>query len=551
MDPRANGEKFHAAMVDAKVSILVVDDRPDKLLATEAILAPLKQNIVTATSGKAALRQLLRQEFAVILLDVAMPGMDGFETAAMIRSRPKSEHVPIIFVTSMSGSENNMFQGYSLGAVDYIVAPIVPEVLRTKVSVFVELHKQTALVQKQAEELRRIEEEKHRRMLAEAADKIEAETRRNRFFTLALDLLGIADFDGHLIQVNPAWERVLGYTEAELKSRSVFDLVHHDDQETMLAQFHSLRAGRDAIYFENRYQHKFGGYRWLGWTAAPFAAERLIYIFARDVTARKASEGEIKSLNTELKSRVNELTEINSELEGFSYSISHDLRAPLRSISSFAQLIREDHAKNLDRDGLGYLGRVEQAAKYMDNLLVGLLDYSRLGRSELDLLPINLDSAVRDILVSIEDELKSRQADVRTQGPLGSVMGHPVTVRQVLYNLIANGIKFVSPGSRAEIQIWSEPQKGNLRVWVADRGIGIPPQFHKKVFGLFQRLHPQAYPGTGVGLAMVRKGIERMGGRIGLESEPNCGSRFWFELTAAPQPAAEPVRQLQTSEALS
>src|SRR5438045_1982115 len=136
--PASNGH-----LKTAKVNILLVDDRADKLLAIDAILAPLGQNVVKARSGKEALRELLRQEFAVILLDVAMPGMDGFETAAMIRKRPRSEHTPIIFITSISNSENSIFQGYSLGAVDYMVTPIVPDVLRTKVSVFVELHRKT------------------------------------------------------------------------------------------------------------------------------------------------------------------------------------------------------------------------------------------------------------------------------------------------------------------------------------------------------------------------------------------------------------------------
>ncbi len=515
----------------SRANILIVDDRSDKLLAMEAILEPLEQNIVKARSGKEALRHLLANDFAVILLDVAMPGMDGFETASMIRKRPRSEHTPIIFVTSISNSENNIFHGYSLGAVDYVITPITPEVLRSKVSVFVELHRKTELIRYQAEQLRQIEEQKHQRELAEAVDRLEAETKRNRFFTLAIDLLGIADFNGYFLQINPSWEKVLGYSDSELKSKSGLELVHPDDFHAMSVQFEKMKRDSFAIYFEGRYLCKNGSYCWLGWTAAPFASEQLMYIFARDITARKAAEEEIRALNRELNRRIHDLTEVNKELESFNYSISHDLRAPLRSIASFTQVVLAQHDDVLPTEGKDYLQRVENAAKYMDKLLMDLLDYSRLSRSEITLGPVSLESAVSDVLFSIDQEIRTRQAEVHVSRPLGHVIGHSATIRQILFNLIANALKFVRPDSKPRINIRAERADRYMRVIVEDNGIGIAPQFHKKIFGLFQRLHSQhSYPGTGVGLAMVQKGIERMAGRIGVDSEIGRGSRFWFLL---------------------
>jgi PAS domain S-box-containing protein len=517
-----------------KANILLVDDRADKILAIEAILSSLGQNIVKARSGKEALRQLLHTDFAVILLDVSMPCMDGFETAALIRKRASSEHTPIIFVTSINSSENHIARGYSLGAVDYMLTPIMPDILRSKVSVFVELHKKSELIKVQSEELRRAEESKHQIELADVEDRLETETRRNRFFTLSIDLLAIASFNDYFIQLNPVWENVLGFTTDEMRSKSLLEFVHPEDRTATAEQLIHLKMGSAPGYFENRYRCKDGSFRWLGWTAAPFLSEQLVYIFARDVTARKASESEIKNLNLELERRIRDLTEMNKELEAFGYSISHDLRAPLRSIRSFAQFIREDADANASAENKDYLRRIESAAKYMDLLLLDLLQYSRLNGCELELVPVDLDLALSDVLTSIEQEIEDRKADVRIRAPLGTVKAHPATVRQVFYNLISNGLKFVAAETNPQIEVWTEPQKGALRVWVTDRGIGIASQYHQKIFGLFQRLHShEAYPGTGIGLALVRKGLERMGGRIGLESEPGQGTRFWFELNRA------------------
>jgi len=309
---RINGEL--KAVADRKANILLVDDRPEKLLALEAVLGSLGQNLVRATSGKDALRALLRDQFAVILLDVAMPTMDGFETAALIRKRPQTEHTPIIFITSINDTENHIAQGYSLGAVDYMLTPIVPEVLKAKVAVFVDLFKKTEQVRVQGEQLRALEEQHHRRELAVAADRLEAETKRNRFFSLAVDMLAIVGFDGYFKQVNPTWQKTLGYSEEELKARPLIDFVHSEDCPVTLRELKRLMLGSNTEYFENRYQCTDGSYRWLGWTAAPFPAERLLYIFARDITGQKQAEAEIQHLNHELKQRVNDLLEVNKEL---------------------------------------------------------------------------------------------------------------------------------------------------------------------------------------------------------------------------------------------
>ena len=533
--------------LNSKVNILLVDDRQDKLLALSAVLAPLGQNLVEARSGKEALRLLLKNEFAVILMDVSMPTMDGFETAALIRKRPASEHTPIIFVTSIGNSPTQMYQGYSLGAVDYILTPIVPEVLRTKVGVFVELWRKTEHIKQQAERLREVEEAEHRRRLAEAEDRLETETKRNRFFTLALDMLGIGDFDGHLLQVNPAWERVLGYAEEELKGATPDQLVHPDDFPMIIERVKVLKTGIPVDYFEVRCKHKNGSYRWIGWTAAPFPAEKLIYIFGRDVTARREAEEKIKHLNVELEKRVDALTEVNRELETFNYSISHDLRAPLRSMSGFAQALMDGEAQKLGPQGADYVRRIANSARRMDTLLQDLLEYSRVARVSMSPATVDLDTVITEITTLREREIQEKHAQIEVKSPLGIVRAHLPTVQQILANLVDNGMKFVAPGKQPHLRIWTEELVGTdlftktamngftnntaLRIWIEDNGIGIEKDFHEKIFGLFERLHPShAFPGTGLGLAIVRKGVERMGGRVGLESQPEQGSRFWVDL---------------------
>ncbi len=520
---------------EVKANILIVDDRPDKLLALDAILGSLGQNLVQARSGKEALRHLLKQDFAVILLDVSMLSMDGFETAALIRQRPSSEHTPIIFVTSIGNSENHISRGYSLGAVDYLLTPIVPDVLRAKVSVLVELHRQTELIKRQAEQLRCLEESRHQRELAEVADRLEAETRRNRFFILALDMLGIADFDGRLLQLNPSWENVLGYSEAELKSISGMALVHPDDRPAMLEQMESLRNGCRSAQFEGRYLHKDGSYRWLFWSAAPFPAENLVYIFARDITPRKQAETKVALLNQELEHRLTALTAINSELEAFNYSIAHDLRTPLRSMSGFAKALLEDESTNLTSLGLEYATRIARSANYMDSLLLDMLAYSRLAAAEIVPEVFSLEAPVNELLGVVEKEIRDRNVTVHITSPLGTVFAHLPTFKQILTNLLSNSIKFLAPDRPPEVKIFTTSESGYIRLWIQDNGIGIAAEHHEKIFGLFQRLHDsQTYPGTGIGLALVRKGAERMGGGVGVESQLGEGSRFWVDLPAAP-----------------
>lgn len=266
---------------------------------------------------------------------------------------------------------------------------------------------------------------------------------------------------------------------------------------------------------------------------------RLVGI-CQDVTAQRKAENEILHLNETLEQRVAERTaqlrEANEQLEAFSYSVSHDLRAPLRAMQGFAVALIEDYAEQLDADGQEYARRIEAAAARMDLLIADLLSYSRLSRAALTARPVALDAAVASALTQVDEDLRQRRAQVHVPPDLPWVLAHYATLVQVLANLLTNAAKFVPPHARPAITMGVEAVGPWTRLWVADNGIGIAPEHYERIFGVFERLHGvEIYPGTGIGLAIVSKGMERMGGRVGLESTVGRGSRFWIDLPAGQQ----------------
>jgi signal transduction histidine kinase len=244
----------------------------------------------------------------------------------------------------------------------------------------------------------------------------------------------------------------------------------------------------------------------------------------------------------ELARRVNERTaqlqDVVGQLEAFNYTVSHDLRAPLRAMQGFSQALGEDHADALGDRGQMYVRRIAAAAQRMDEMIQDLLDYSRLGRSELPLAPVDLGAVVDEALAQVAPR---RGADFHVRRPLPAVVAHRPTLARVVVNLLTNAAKFVQPGGRAAVHVGAMEDAGRVRLWVRDNGIGIASEHHQRIFNVFERLHgSEEFPGTGIGLAMVRLASERMRGSCGVESEPGKGSAFWVEFAAADVPVPAP-----------
>jgi signal transduction histidine kinase len=262
-----------------------------------------------------------------------------------------------------------------------------------------------------------------------------------------------------------------------------------------------------------------------------------------DVTEQREAQQSLLALTRTLEERVQrrtaELEESNAALEAFGYSVSHDLRAPLRTMQGFARALLEDYGPRLDDDGRDYATRITAGAARMDQLIQDLLAYSLLSRTEIKAEPVSLDAVLRLAERQLEPALLEHHGTLTIRSPLPRVLGHETTLVQVFVNLLSNALKFIAPGAMPEVEVWSERRAGRVRVFVRDNGIGIQPEHQERIFAVFERLHgSETYPGTGIGLAIVKKGIERLRGRSGVDSAPGRGSTFWIELPE-PAPVAE------------
>jgi signal transduction histidine kinase len=265
----------------------------------------------------------------------------------------------------------------------------------------------------------------------------------------------------------------------------------------------------------------------------------------REVARRERSEEALVQAQAQLSRHAEELEKRVVErtaklaatveaLQGLLYHIAHNLRAPLRAMQGYTMVLMEEYASKLDLTAQGYSRHICDAATRMDELIHDLLEYGRLGHTELQMTSVCLDSASKEALLTLAHEIKTTKAEVAVAGPLPKARAHPAVLKQVLTNLLDNAIKFVPPGTAPRIEIRAERRDLNVRLWIQDNGTGIEPQYHQRIFEVFERLNPgRGNDGTGIGLAMAKRGMQQMRGEVGVESALGAGSRFWIELPLA------------------
>ena len=400
-----------SSMVEEKslFKVLLVDDRDENLFALETILKDENYQLVKAHSGKEALTHLLKDlDYHLIIMDVLMPGMNGFETAALIYDREKLKNIPIIFLTAMD-IEGNIYKGYQAGAIDYLSKPIIPELLKVKVRAFVEL------------------------------------SEKNR------------------------------------------ELVRQEKK---------LRAANRKLEWE--------------------------------IGERKLSEAKVKALNDDLAKKLEQL----QSLDAFNYSISHDLMSPLNSITGLTGLLQTMYPEKFDNDVLEIVNHIMGSVDRMSKLIKDLLSFSRQANAEISKIDVSMRDMVQEVMEEISLTMPVADAEIVILD-LPNAYCDNAMLKQVWMNLISNAIKYSQKKDQPRVEIGGRQENGDFVFFVKDNGAGFNMAHYNKLFSIFQRLHTEnEFNGTGIGLAVVKRIIERHDGRIWAQSELGKGSEFCFTLRA-------------------
>ena len=553
-DTRARSRAPEVAPADDQVDILIVDDRPENLLALEAILEPLHQRLVRASSGEEALRRLLERDFALILLDVQMPGMNGFETARIIKSRERTKYIPIIFLTAISKEEAYVFEGYSVGAVDYLFKPFQPEILRSKVAAFVDLYIRQRNIAAQEALLR--ESQRRELELRHMRELWESQARFREVVTSALDAIILFDEAGRITLFNSAAEEMFRCQSADAVGASITRFFPNGEQTLeQLRAFAGKRGGNSNGEQDGESVRALAACRATGETfpieasvSVLDAQRRPTYtLIVRDVSERVRQEEmlrqqavslantmrELKALNDELSERQQELERAMTARSRFYASMSHELRTPINAVLGYSTLLLENIYGPLNDKQREGIERTHKAAKHLLELVNDVLDLSKIeaGKIDLRLQPVSFPSLIEDLFVTVRPLADQYGSTLRIEhtGDSIRVVSDPRRVRQILLNLLSNAIKF-GRGKPIRVAL-NRRDDGGVIVEVVDEGEGIAPEDQERIFQEFVQLgKTQLTEGTGLGLPISRRLAELLRGSLTLDSQLGRGSTFRLSL---------------------
>jgi PAS domain S-box-containing protein len=629
-----NLQKIHAFLLKLikknmekkdKAIILIVDDKPANILALEGLLTSKDRILLNATNGKDALKISLNKDIDLIILDVQMPDMDGFEVAQILKLNKRTKDIPIIFASAEKKEHKFMIKGFEEGGVDYLYKPLDPEIARAKVSVLLKLQlqkkelieknlsleKSALLINNSADiigiidsttfkieeinkaftdilgyshqetretaltfflsnedriivqKLSKTDKEqlsfetrvyckdrsikwlqwnvvaKYGKWFVNARDITEikqVEKIRNYLATVVKqsnDAIYIHNHEGKIISWNEGAEEIYGYTEKEAVKMKIWNIIPEYIQSETQEIMSKLINGEKIQDIETKRITKHGKLIDVLFSASVITEssneKKSIAINERDITQQKITDKQIKKLNSDLQNNVMQLKETNNELESFSYSVSHDLRAPLRALSFYSQKIEKKYSDSLDDEAKRLLKNIQNNSEKMGILIDELLAFSKLGRKQVEKTEIKMAQMVENILTEFGNTINQNK-NIKVNLHL-TAMADYTLLTQVWTNLISNDIKYSSKRENPLVEIGETDSENEVTYYVKDNGAGFEMKYTDKLFGVFQRLHsPEEFEGTGVGLAIVHKIITKHGGRIWAEAVINEGATFFFTL---------------------
>lgn len=484
--------------------ILCVDDKHQNLVALKRVLASFDVELVMASSGNEALKYVLEHEFALALLDVQMPEMDGYELAEIIRGDPQTQNVPIIFISAIFTDRLNVFKGYEKGAFSFITKPFDPIQLQNKVKFFIDKY----LTE---------------RAYSQSKDQIVQLYENSPEMLFSVDASS-----GKILQANRRLMEITGYSETEIVGTALEDLIKEEEVRN------SIKSGFEEFmqqgFIENihlNFKNKKGHYVHVLWSASAIRNSKNEIIAANtiwtDITEKHMMQEALEQSFKKLEIR-------NEELESFVYLTSHQLQEPTQQILSFMKLLERDHRSQLDEEGAAFIDYSLQAAERMRQQVLALLSYLQLNYSQAN-EKILLFDLVGGIINEQKEEFEEQKIQIETCDLHYHILGESSQLKLMLGHLIENSVKFRGKDD-LKLNIWGESEAGKVKLYLEDNGMGIEPQHMDRVFKMFQTLHSRdAFPGLGVGLAMAKKIMEMHQGHIELAPSRAFDSGLLVKLT--------------------